>query len=481
MTPERWQQINQVFDEALAQPAAERAAFLTRACAGDAKLRRRVEAMLAADAQTDLLLDRPAQAAAAELFSAETSATQESEILSGHTIGSYRLLHEIGRGGMGKVYLARDERLDRRLALKLLPARLTGDASRVARFQREARAASALNHPNILTIYDFGQDANRHYIASEYVEGQTLRDLLNEGNLTPMQALDVAAQVASALAAAHQAGIVHRDIKPENVMLRPDGYVKVLDFGLAKLTEVRSSTDDAATLASGDSGFETRTGMVLGTVSYMSPEQASGQKVDARTDLFSLGVVLYEMVTGHRPFEGRTRNHLLVAILDAEPPPLSSYLAAPPQLESIINRALRKDREQRYQTAKDLLADLSKLKQDLELQARLRSNSTEESQAKARTRAGSVAAAVATSNAARFADKIKLDKKADFMLSAALVVALVAVAFWIYRPPTPSKLAAPFQTVQPVRITTLRKALAATISPDGKYVAYVTRRGKPSG
>ncbi len=407
MTPERWQQINQVFDEAFEQPAAERAAFLTRVCAGDEELRRRVEAMLAADAQADLLLDRPAQAVAAELLSAETSSTHESEILSGHTIGSYRLLREIGRGGMGKVYLARDERLDRRVALKLLPAGLTDDADRVARFQREARAASALNHPNILTIYDFGQDADQHYIAAELVEGRTLRALIGQPGCTLNQALDIAIQIASALAAAHAAGIVHRDIKPENVMLRTDGFVKVLDFGLAKLTELKARDWDILRTSDGETGkptlplshspiltWATRPGILMGTVAYMSPEQARGLEVDARSDLFSLGVVLYEMLTGERPFTGETPTDVLAALIEREPPALPFGLlpekadaAVRAELQRVVSRALAKPLDKRYQTAGEMLDELKRLRQELEFATKLRGDSAAKA-LRARTEAG---------------------------------------------------------------------------------------------
>src|SRR5262249_4528146 len=279
------------------------------ACAGDEELRRQVEAMLTADARTDELLDLPAYAPIPELLNIPENLSQlptepRVESLIGRRIGVYQLAQELGRGGMGEVYLAYDARLGRHVALKLLPARYTEDAERVRRFQREARAASGLNHPNILTIFDIGQEEGRHYIATEYVEGRTLRSLVGGAEMTLDKAIDVAMQIASALSAAHQAGIVHRDIKPENVMLRPDGYVKVLDFGLAKLTESDSPPREGETGSSGSSVFETRTGVILGTVAYMSPEQAHGQKVDARSDLFSLGVVLYELITGSRPFDG---------------------------------------------------------------------------------------------------------------------------------------------------------------------------------
>src|SRR5215216_2396206 len=372
MNPEQWRKIHELFEAALERPADERAAFLARACAGDEETQRRVEAMLAADARDDLLMDRPAYQAASALATSMTGA-DDSQTFSGEMVGAYRLMRELGHGGMGTVYLAYDTRLGRQAALKLLPSRLVNNPERVRRLQREARAATALNHPNIITIYDFGQENGRDYIASEFVEGCTLRDYVGNPGLTLNQILDVAIQVAGALEAAHAAGIIHRDIKPENIMLRPDGYAKVLDFGLAKLTEPESGGDEAQTSALGlTSDFETRTGMVLGTVNYMSPEQARGQKVDGRSDLFSLGVVLYELITGHRPFGGKTWNHTLVAITDAEPAPIERYAKGVfAALQKVMSRVLAKDREERYQTARELLADLEKLQDELPSDTRL--------------------------------------------------------------------------------------------------------------
>jgi serine/threonine protein kinase/tetratricopeptide (TPR) repeat protein len=372
MNPEQWRKIHELFEAALERPADERAAFLAHACVDDEETRHRVEAMLVADARDDLMMDRPAYQAASALATLMPAA-EDSQSVSGEMIGVYRLMRELGHGGMGTVYLAYDTRLGRQAALKLLPSRLINNPERVRRLQREARAATALNHPNIITIYDFGQDNGRDYIASEFVEGRTLRDYVGSPALTLNQILDVAIQVASALEAAHAAGIVHRDIKPENIMLRPDGYAKVLDFGLAKLTEPESGGDESQMDDSlGSSDFETRTGMVLGTVNYMSPEQARGQKVDGRSDLFSLGVVLYELITGHRPFAGETWHHTLVAITDVEPEPVERYAkGASANLQQILSRVLTKDREKRYQTARELLADLEKLQDELADDTRL--------------------------------------------------------------------------------------------------------------
>jgi serine/threonine protein kinase/tetratricopeptide (TPR) repeat protein len=290
-------------------------------------------------------------------------------IAAGTRFDRYEILSPLGKGGMGEVYLALDTRLKRKVALKLLPAQFTQDADRMRRFEQEAQAASALNHPNIITIYEIGEADGTHFIATEFIDGETLRQRIAGDKMKLHEALDVAAQIASALTEAHGAGIVHRDIKPENVMVRPDGLVKVLDFGLAKLTELSSSSIDtgAPTAAA---NVNTETGAVMGTPRYMSPEQARGLKADARTDIFSLGVVLYEMIAGRSPFEGTTAVEVIAAILHLEPPPLESdggeVLEA---LAGIITKALQKDREHRYQAVKDLALDLKRLKHRLELEA----------------------------------------------------------------------------------------------------------------
>ncbi|MDQ3743734.1 MAG: protein kinase [Acidobacteriota bacterium] len=281
--------------------------------------------------------------------------------MASETISHYRIIRKLDRGGMGEVYLAEDTRLGRPLALKLLLAEYTQDTARLRRFEQEARAASALNHPNILTIYEVGEAVGRHYIATEYVEGETLRQKIKRAPLPLGEAVDIAAQVAEALNAAHAAGIIHRDVKPENVMLRPDGYVKVLDFGLAKLVERRRADGEAETRMA-----ETNPGAVMGTTWYMSPEQARGQTVDARTDVWSLGVVLYEMLSGSPPFVGSTASHVIVSILEREPPPVEKFLpGAPPELGDILARALAKDRDARYASAREMLEDLLALRRTL--------------------------------------------------------------------------------------------------------------------
>ncbi|HKE02789.1 MAG TPA: serine/threonine-protein kinase, partial [Blastocatellia bacterium] len=298
------------------------------------------------------------------------------------TISHYRILSKLGAGGMGEVYLAEDLNLGRRVALKLLPAKFTQDPERVRRFEQEARAASATSHPNILTIYEIGQVETEtgamHFMAMEFVEGRTLRQRLKR-SLAMDEAIEIAIQIGSGLAAAHSAGITHRDIKPENIMIRNDGYVKMLDFGLAKLTESAFITGDdladthaeaierpPADLYATTPLFprpETSPGVILGTVSYMSPEQARGLKVDTRTDIFSFGIVLYEMIAGRAPFEGKTTADMVVSILDRQPAPVSRYAPnAPEELEWIISRALAKDRDERYQVIKTMLTDLKRLR-----------------------------------------------------------------------------------------------------------------------
>ncbi len=288
-------------------------------------------------------------------------------IKPGMRLGRYEILSLLGAGGMGQVYLARDTQLERKVALKLLSEKYTENSDWLRRFLREAKAASSLNHPNIITIHEVGEVDGIHYIATEYIEGRTLRQQMIAGRMKTLSAVNVATQIASALAAAHAAGIVHRDIKPENLMVRPDGYVKLLDFGLAKPMKhspLRTETSSVSRL-------NTDPGIVMGTVNYMSPEQARGLSIDPRSDVFSLGVVLYEMMTGRAPFEGSTTSDVIVAILDREPLRLSQSLNdIPAELERIVGKALRKDRDERYQTTKDLHLDLKSLQREIEIRSR---------------------------------------------------------------------------------------------------------------
>jgi serine/threonine protein kinase/tetratricopeptide (TPR) repeat protein len=374
MIPERWRRIKELFHSALERAGGERRAFLDEACAGDAETRAEVESLIAAHERDGDFLEAPAVAlVAGELVNSQ------AELEAGRRIRSYRIVGTLGEGGMGKVYLAEDTRLGRKVALKLLPASFVEDEERVRRFEQEARAASALNHPNILTIHEIGTDGALRFIATEFVEGRTLREHLSRREQASLpEVLEIAIQVAAALSAAHAARIVHRDIKPENIMLRPDGYVKVLDFGLAKPTEQETPPrGSSSTAATGVDSFSkalvnTRPGMVMGTARYMSPEQARGFEIDARTDVWSLGVVLYEMLSGRAPFEGPTNSDVMASVLQRDPRPLAEHApGVPAELERIVLKALSKDREERYQTVRELALDLRRLKQRLEFEAEL--------------------------------------------------------------------------------------------------------------
>src|SRR5262245_17625432 len=364
MERDRWEQIQLLYHAALEHGPDARDAFLSEACAGDDDLRCEVAGLLACDVTSDSFIQSPAIGVAARAMAAEplieASDRLMRSLITESQIGPYQLLEPLGRGGMGEVHLALDTRLRRKVALKLLPAAFTTDAGRVRRFAQEARAASALNHPNIITIHEIGETATEigslRYIVTEYVEGETLRQRIERApqqRIEPPEAIDIALQIASALSAAHEAGITHRDIKPENVMARRDGIVKVLDFGLAKLTESKPPTIDtqAPTLHRVTS---TESGVVMGTPRYMSPEQARGEKLDGRTDIFSLGVMLYEMVAGRVPFAGTTPSEVIASILRDAPPPLAEYAPeTPPELQRLIAKALRKNRSEERRVGKE--------------------------------------------------------------------------------------------------------------------------------
>jgi eukaryotic-like serine/threonine-protein kinase len=290
------------------------------------------------------------------------------KIENGSIINQYKIISAIGKGGMGEVFLAQDTKLDRKVAIKFLNEEFSRDADKLNRFVQEAKAVSALNHPNILIVHEIGESADSNYIVTEFIEGRTLRESLSpKQTISLNQILKIGVQVAEALSAAHSAGIVHRDIKPENIMIRQDGYAKVLDFGLAKLTEQKPK-DEVLSEDTTKGLVKTNPGMVMGTVSYMSPEQARGKETDARTDIWSLGVVLYEMLSGKVPFMGETINHTIVSILEKEPLLLENI---PDELQRIVRKALTKDKEMRYQTARDLLIDLKNLRRSLDIQGEL--------------------------------------------------------------------------------------------------------------
>src|SRR5262245_5334786 len=370
MTPEQYRLVGELYHAALDLAPEAREEFLAGACGDDDELRREVESLLRARGQADGFVAGKVAGVVAEM-----AAQQQTPSLAGRSLSHYQMLSLIGVGGMGEVYLAQDTNLGRKVALKLLPAAFTQDHERVRRFEREARSVSALNHPNIVTIFEVGQVDGRHFIATEYIEGQTLRQRLASGHFKLQEALDAAVQIGSALSSAHVAGIVHRDIKPENVMLRRDGIIKVLDFGLAKLVENRPLGQRPLVDSSSptDARVRTQPGVVLGTITYMSPEQARGEDLDERTDIFSLGVTLYELVAARPPFTGSGPAEMLASILREEPLPRQSFSReATAELERIVTTALAKNRDKRYQTAKDLLIDLKNLKLELEFATRLK-------------------------------------------------------------------------------------------------------------
>jgi len=386
----------------------------------------------------------------------------------GSRLDAYEIVRPLGSGGMGEVWLATEVRLGRKVALKVLPADLTQDTLRVHRFEQEARAASALNHPNVCTVLALGETADgQHYIAMEYVEGQTLRQRLSTSRLTIRESLDIAIQVAAALSAAHAAGIVHRDIKPENAMIRPDGFVKVLDFGLAKLAPV------APKIAGGDTTqtvLKTEAGVVVGTAAYMSPEQARGQEVDARTDIWSLGVMLYEMIAGRSPFAASSGTDVLAAILDRDPLPLARFEPeTPPELQRILTKCLRKERALRYQVVQDLLLDLQTLREALPAQVRSGSGPAALSPAAAEPRAAS--GSVVSKRLGR-----------RLMLAGTVTLLLVGAAlgawWWRTKAPTGSpSVGAPVE--RPLTRLTFAPGLQTdvTFSPDGRFIAYASDQG----
>ena len=373
MTPEQFQKLSGLYHAALKLESGEREAFLREHCPNDESLRQEISHLLAANEEAGTFLMEPAVN-----LKSEIKVEKPDDPMIGRVFGHYRIISHLGVGGMGEVYLAEDEKLRRKVALKLLPVVLAETPDRLRRFVTEAQAASAIAHPNIIAIYEVGESDGIHFIAQEFVEGETLRSRIEHGTIPVLEALDISRQIASALAAAHNAGIVHRDIKPENIMLRHDGFVKVLDFGLAGMTQ----PDPASGIDSKIATIQANTapGVIMGTVNYMSPEQTRGQKLDFRSDLWSLGVVLYEMLTGQRPFNGESMPDTFVAILERQPIPLAESLADPPaQLEQILAKLLAKGRDHRYQSSAQLADELKRFHHRLELDAERSANEDSES------------------------------------------------------------------------------------------------------
>ncbi|HXC70149.1 MAG TPA: protein kinase [Pyrinomonadaceae bacterium] len=385
MTPERWQQISRIFKLAISLDSEARADYVKNQCGVDESLREEVEKLIDSHkkASDDKFIEGVAAEENAELLVGEDELNEQRPRLSkGQHLGSYVVLDTLGTGGMGEVYQAKDSRLGRTVALKVLSEDIASDKRRMQRFRQEAKIASSLNQPNILTIFEFGEIEGLTFLATEFIDGETLRDSLRARKLEIAEVIDIAIQVLAALDAAHDARIVHRDIKPENVMIRRrDSVVKVLDFGLAKVAERKQSMlSDQYSELEAATEFKTAPHTVMGTVNYMSPEQTQAHAVDERTDIWSTGVMIYEMVAGLVPFKGATLSHTIVQILEKDPVPLTQFRKrkAPAELQRIVAKALAKNPAERYQTANDMLIDLRTLKKRLEVEAEInRTSSTD--------------------------------------------------------------------------------------------------------
>ena len=445
MKPDRWYKIEQLFHAALQRKPEDRANFLNQSCGGDSALYDDVKALLTSHENDDGVFEESPSALAAEMFADRI----------GETIGPYEVLSELGSGAMGVVYLAQDVRLGRKIALKLLPSQFTNDKDRLRRFQQEARAASALNHPNILTVYEVEQRDRLHYIATEFVDGVTLRQHMQARQMSLDEVLDIAVQVASALQAAHAAGIAHRDIKPENIMIRADGYIKVLDFGLAKLTENELSPASA----------ETNPGVVMGTPRYMSPEQARGLDVDLRTDIFSLGTVIYELVTGKLPFEGQTTSDVIAALIKDEPEPMhTSVPDLPAEFEQVVSRALVKDRGMRYQTVGEFSSALQGLKDKIKLGALVHTNDDSLNAHTIKTRTAT------DPHAKQNTDRVSLSKGWTLTIALGLIVVVGVVTVLSFK----RRSASLNERITAESSLTNRDGFVsmARFAPDGKRVVY---------
>ena len=439
MESKRWRKIESLFHAVREKVDGERAVFLDKACGDDILLRKEVEDLFASSETSDSFLEKPILEKAMNLLVQE-----QPDMLLGQLFGHFKILSSLGKGGMGEVYLAEDLRLGRKVALKLLPSTLSQDGERLRRFEQEARSASSLSHPNIITVYEIRKENDTPFIALEYVEGVTLRHQMVQAALKLEHALDIAIQVGSALAAAHSAGIIHRDIKPENIMLRSDGLVKVLDFGLAKhIKQIETETEAPTQIM-----VHTTAGTIIGTANYMSPEQVRTIDVDERTDIWSLGVMLYEMITEHTPFKEETTSDLIAAILKTNPQPLSAFVEnIPVQLQQIVEKSLQKNKEKRYQTANDLVQDLKDLKQQLDSSDKTTFNlpSTNQIDGYQSGCNGANEPAAVIEQKSYVADstdalqrttshiwKVPIFRSLAIIFSAALLIGTVATIFWLY-------------------------------------------------
>ncbi len=444
MNADRWNRVDELLDAVLDSPPAERERILSEKANGDEDLIREVRSLLRAQIGADAFLETSAiRVAARNLADDDTVASKA--FLWNKTFGTFRVEKLLGAGGMGEVYLAQDEKLERKVALKILPAEYISSDDRVRRFQLEARSVSILNHPNIVTVYDVGTVDGLSYIATEYVEGKTVRELIGS-DLTVSDVLTIVMQACEALSIAHAAGIIHRDIKPENIMVRPDGYVKILDFGLVKLSG--ESPPTITTLA------QTAKGIIIGTPAYMSPEQVADEKVDHRTDLWSIGIVLYELLTGVNPYKRETRQATFHAILSLDPPPASSINPeVPSALDHILEKALEKDADLSYQNASDLRSDLKRIKRIFD--------SSDSNHASSRPM-GTAAASFRSRRPMYF-----------FGSTAVLILLLIPAWFYFLPGTTPVADAPDWSLAQNVQLTDAAGTeFYPSLSPDGKSYVY---------
>lgn len=486
MTSEQYERLTELFHAALEIAPDKRAAFLDQLSVGDADLRRELESLLAAHEQGDLT-EKPPEDIAAGLYQAEQDggAADVSALAPNTRLDRYEIRSLLGKGGMGEVYLAEDTRLHRKVALKILPAAVASNRDRMRRFEQEATAAAALNHPYIAHIYEIGESESTHFIAIEHIDGDTLRDKIHHDKAPLQKLLKYLTQVAEGLAKAHAAGIVHRDLKPDNIMITRDDYAKILDFGLAKLIEPQRplGSDSAASSEVGTAiiAQHSLAGLVMGTTGYMSPEQAQGKvrEIDQRSDIFSFGCILFEAVTGHRPFAAESVIKSLHKVVYESAPPIKDFNpSAPPDLQRIVRRCLAKDPNERYQTIKDVALDLKEARRGLAEPAELDTTAPPSGSSETSGRPSIGQSTRPTSSAEYIVSEIKRHKKSVAIIFAALVVAL---GYGLYkfasqkRPPTSPP------AIKMERLTATGKVFAGLISPDGKHVVYgVEEAGKQS-